>query len=212
MQASDVTAVGGSTRDVAQVAPAVYTTLLDLGPLAWVVIGMEARSGHIWPPNAAAKRVTFEYTPTVSFTFSEELLPGDTTGLTNLTVTATFATGVTGVAKSDFIVTGATTHEFAALTKRHYALNISVFNATEYEPNIITVNLEGRSGNIFPPNYPAPMASLLYCTSPQRAVLRSSGCRSSLLVSPLQCFRQQQDDVSTQSCLSVVTLYPASDF
>lgn len=108
------------------------------------------------PPNAEAWRVTFAYTPAVALTFSDELVSGDSTGLVNLTVTANFATDVTGVAKSDFTVTGAIPGEFRPLSASKYSLDLVVFNATEAIVHEVWVKFYAATGNIYPPNFKAP--------------------------------------------------------
>lgn len=122
-------------------------------------------SGAIVPPNAQATPVTFGYTPAVSLSFSERLESGDATGLVNLTVTATFATPVSGVTAEDFNITGALPRGYHVVSDTQFSMDFEIYNATEHVRHEVWVRLAAASGTITPPNFKAPDVVLEYSTS-----------------------------------------------
>lgn len=73
-------------------------------------VSMVESAGSISPPNAAAVAIGLSYSPSVTLSWSDELLSGDVTTLARVTLTATFGSPMTSVTSADIeaAVTGAT--------------------------------------------------------------------------------------------------------
>ena len=143
---------GGVVDGISLVGPAhgPYTQAVlsvQLFGVETVSVGVITTSSAIVPAPNSPDEFVFSYTPLVTLSFGDNLSPGSVTSIVATTVTATFATPVSGVSASDFLINGASGFGFQQATPMVYVIGLTLGPASTVE-----VSMEANSGSVSPPN------------------------------------------------------------
>lgn len=157
--ASDFQVAGCSVASLDTVSAQAYTLNLNLGDAATVSVGLPAAVGAVTPGNAASAPAALAatYKPLPVLSWSDSLVSGATTALESVTLMATFPTPVTGVAVSDFVLSGAFSSGVLSSCGSHcFAVRVTLTGAS------VSAAMPAASGSISPPNAAPDAATLVF--------------------------------------------------
>mgnify|MGYP000415417846 CR=1 FL=1 len=125
----------------------VFAVKVDASSASSATVSMGVGAGAVSPPVAASNILSLTYKPPVTLSWSNGLMSGDVTSLTEVTVTATFGSPVSGVALSDFQVAGGVVQSGSLVSSSSTAYSVVISLGADVD---VSVTMLADSGSIIP--------------------------------------------------------------